>query len=363
MKMLSKLSHDHLEGFFPVIYLYNRDLICNYFKLDRIMTSVAYLNRRLKQQNIHRILKFDRPIFLDCGIFQRGFYKKVSTPDQICSYRRKLIDWYSHLEPDFASALDLPTPIEVGKDIRKKRLLWSIVNYKFMKDCLDIPLFLGMCIFSKKEVIIAKEQIHEKIGKIPKLLGLGGMVPIVRSIKKEITLGKLILNIIHQVRKEFPHSFIHVYGLGEHRWYPMIRLVGASSSDYAGVYYISGRGGILLPGLSERYFLKIIKLKKDNSHFRYYTRPKERVFSEENLKLLYKCECPVCKTSEPLMLEIDKEKRLIHNMSVVLCENRIVDEYCKENDFEGLRMHVRRRLINKRSRLEKIAKYAVKLSK
>lgn len=361
--MLSKSFTDHLEGYFPVVYPYNKDLICSWFRFSKIMSSVAYLNHRQKKNNIHRVLGFNGSIFLDCGIFQQGFYKKVSTPNQICSYRSKLINWYAKLKPDFASALDLPTPIKTKKDVKKRRLLWSIDNYRFMKDSLDIPLFLGICVFSKKEVSIAKKQILEKTGELPRLLGLGGMVPIMRSINKESTLGKLILNVIHQARKNFPDSFIHVYGLGEHRWYSLIRLVGASSSDYAGVYYISGRGGTLLQGMSERYFLRIIKLKGKNSNFCYYTRPKEKVFSENDLKLLYKCECPICKTSEPLMLEIDKEKRLIHNMSVVVSENQIVDQYLEENNFEGLKRHILERLVKNRSELREIAQYAIRLSK
>jgi len=345
------------EGAFPVVYPNLRDRIFSDLKLKRLMTSVAFLNSNQKKQNVHKLMKFDKEIFLDCGIFQRGFYKTEFTWEKVSNYREKLIDWYSFLKPDFASSFDLPCSLDSQNRIKLKRLEWSIENFKIMNHALDIPLFLGINAFSKDEVILAAKTINIKLGRTPELIGLGGMVPLMRSSKAQPGLGKLILSMIHMIRTKFPSSSLHIYGFGDHKWYPLIRLLGASSSDYAGYISIASRGGILLPGLSEKYILKKIVRLRTKKGVTFYTRADETLFTKDELQKLQNCGCPFCRNSDPVLLEFSREGRIIHNLHVILSENEIVDAYCRENDLEGLRNHVKERFSNEKNDMKNLANH------
>lgn len=309
-------------------------------RFNKIMTSVAFLNREQKRLNVHGVLNFGGQIFLDCGIFQRRFYERLLTKDDVDRYRDKLLDWYSRLLPDFASSLDLPFPIDCDKSVRDTRLRWSVENYVIMRKNVDLPLVLGINVFSKTEITHAKRFIHRHLHEDPELLGLGGLVPVVRSVENRPEFAKLVTEIILDAGRSFPSSSIHVYGLGDPKWYPVVRLFGASSSDYAGYLYLSSRGLILLPGAREGYILKRIKLQT-GGRVAFYTRPSEKLFSKDDLKQLDQCTCVICRTHDPLNLEYNRQFRIIHNLSVVLSENKIVDEFCSQNDVEGLANYVR----------------------
>lgn len=349
-----------LEGSYPVIYPDLIDIIFSKIEPKKIMVNVAFLNKSQKKDDIHNVMNFQKHVFLDCGIFQRGLYKREFAWNEISRYRDRLINWYSTLKPDIASSLDLPCPFQSERKIKLKRLQWSIRNYIMMKKNLDIPLFLGISCFSKNDVIKAKKLMEQNLEKAPELLGLGGMVPLMRSSETQLRFGKIILKIVHFVRKNFPCALIHVYGLGDHRWYPLIRLLGASSSDYASYTYISGRGQILLPGLPGRYIFRKIKLttKKGIS---YYTRPLDKLFAIDDLKKLGRCCCPICKSINPSRLEYNREYRLIHNMYVILTECELVDEFLSSNNLKGLKQHIKELYTERDDPMRPLAHYASKL--
>jgi queuine/archaeosine tRNA-ribosyltransferase len=325
------------------------------------MCNITCLNKQQKEENIHNLFGLNKFIFVDCGIFQLGLYKKMSSWPQIQAYREKLCRWYSLLKPDVASSLDLPTSFDFQADIQK-RLRWSIENYIFMQSRVDTPLYLGICAFSKSQLQLAKRLIQQRIGEPPPLLGLGGMVPLIRLSGDNPKLGRLILNVIFHMKRNFPRSFIHVYGLGAPKWYPLIRLLGVSSSDYASYIYISKRGLILLPGDYEGYILRKVKLQTKRG-FIYFTRPKDKVFSPKQVKLLSECKCPVCKISFPEELEYNDEYRLVHNLSVILSQCKTVDNFCLNNDFKGLRSYIKENLGGKDNNMKNLVHYTFKLAK
>jgi len=345
-------------GTFPVVYPDSKDIILPNLGIEKMMTSVAFLNSEQKTRPIHEVMNFGGLVFLDCGIFQRGTYKKNFTWTEISEHREKLIQWYAHLKPDIASSLDLPSPLGLEKELKKERLIWSIENYKLMKTQLDTPLSLGLSLLSNMEIRFSKMQIQKILAGHPELLGLGGLVPLMRASETNYELGRLILHLIHEVHKNFSNSLIHVYGLGDHKWYPLIRLLGASSSDYSGYHYITGRGGILLPGSSEKYLLRIIKHKKKNG-YAYYTRPDDKIFSKEELRKLYGCHCPSCTDIDPAFLEFDRDRRLVHNLYVILEECKLVDEFIWNSDVEGLRKHIEE--VFRDNHMKLFAQYALKL--
>lgn len=363
MLLKKELNHLHnLEGFFPVIYNDSKKEILSLLKLKKIMVNVAYLNTSQKKRDIHDTMDFKGQVFLDSGVFQRGFYKKEFTEDEIKDYRDKLLEWYSSLKPNYASSFDLPIPFPPTSKEKERRLVWTIENYKVMMNRLDIPLILGLSVFSKSDILYVKKQLKMRLKQTPILLGLGGLVPLMRLSYNNPKYGKMIVNIIHQFHKAFPDAYIHVYGLGDCRWYPLIRLVGGTSSDYAGFYRISGKGEILLPTLSAKHILRLIKLQ-GKQNLIYYRRREKDIFSEKEMKILYGCKCPICKTLDPHLLEFHRTKRLIHNLFIVLKENERVDEYCAKNDFKGLKNNIRERARSKSYGMKNIAKYALKLTR
>lgn len=349
-----------VEGCFPVIHPMYKDWLFTWFKPKKIMTSIAYLADDEKTKSIHKIMDFRGEIFLDCGSFHL-FTKKLFWND-VFEYRKRLERWYEKLKPDLASGFDIPSLLWHRKDIKRERLMWSIGNYDYLQRHFNnsIPLVLGVCAFSEKSVKIVYYWVTKKLNEIPPLIGLGGQVPLMIRAGRNPDLGKIIVRTLYYLRKYFASSSLHVYGAGGHRWYMLVRLLGANSADYAGYTFHTGRGRILLPGVKPRYILRKIQLKT-RTGYRYYIRPHQKLLNIKELQELGKCACPVCTKLDSTFLEFNKAYRLIHNFHVFLSEANIVDEFCETNNMEGLKKHVKTRLILSNSGLKEVAEYALQL--
>lgn len=347
----------NFSGCYPVIHPGNMQEINKWMKLKKIMASVSWLSSSQKSQDIHKIMKFKRTIFLDCGIYQ--MYKRKMNSVMLNRYREKLVDCYSKLKPDLASSLDVPSLIWHPVEVKKIRTSWSIENYTFMRERIrkSIPLVLGISVFSRKSVVAVSKQINKKIGT-PDYLGLGGQVPILTLAGIKPELGKCTANALFHLRRKFPKSIIHVYGAGGHRWYSLVRLLGADSADYASFTQVAARGKILLPGVGARYISKEM-IKKSERGILIYKRPEEKILSTNEFAKLLSCDCPVCRTSDIYELEHEKQYRLIHNLYVVLKEATLVDSFFEENDLKGLASFVDKRF--KHSRLRPVVDYVLNL--
>lgn len=343
-------------GCFPVLQP-NLNWLLKSVQTDRLMTSVSFINRTEKNRNIHRVFDFDKIIFLDCGIFQK--YKKDLDWTTIVSYRTKLTKWYLKLQPSIASSLDIPSLLWHKINEKRKRLRWSLKNYTYMRDELpqETPLFLGISAFSEKSVQIVSRLIKDKIGTVENI-ALGGQVPLLKAAAKKPDFGKIVVRTVHYVNKAFPNSNIHVYGAGNPRWYMMMRYLGATSADYSGYIKLAGMGRVLVKGSGSRYLNRKIEIKTNDKRT-VHVRPKDLVISKEEYVRFLNCECPACTTYSPDELDSSRELRLIHNLSVVNTETKIVDELCRASDFKNLN-----KLINNhyaKSVLNPIAKYVLKL--
>ena len=347
-------------GCYPVLYSESIEFVTKLLKLKRIMCSVGWLSDDLKKQQIHNSMRFNGLVFIDNGMFQRKSYKRKYTWDEVCQYRQRLIEWYKNLQPDIVSSLDIPSSPELNKKERLTRINWSVINYKFMIDKVgSIPLVLGSSIHSRKELEFFKKCIiSNRIN--PNILGLGGQVPILRSVSQNPKIGKEIIKTIFQMSKVFPKIPIHVYGLGEHRWYLLIRLLGAKSSDYASYMKISGCGRILLPGLRPKFISKKIRVTTKSGE-KFYTRPTRDLFKPHELLLLRDCECPICKNNDPAILEESRKYRIIHNLYVILSETDLMDRLCKENNDSEIIHHVISRLSHDNQDIKPSLNHALKL--
>lgn len=334
--------------------------IFKWIEPKRMMSSVSWFSNEQKKMNVHEVFNYRRQIFLDCGIFQ--FFAKDVDLNMIYKYRKDLVEWYSCLKPDIASSLDVPSLLWHSVDIKIRRMELSLENYLFLRRRIhDLPIVFGICAFSKKSAAIVAKRLKDRIGS-PSLIGLGGQVPLMRLSNTKPDLGKLVVSAIHQLRIEFPESFIHVYGAGGHRWYMIIRLAGANSADYAGFAPSAGKGKIFLPGIDPHHILKKLEIKRGNKKIT-YVRPNNKIMSLQELKQLETCVCPACKKILKVEdLEYNREYRIVHNLYTVVSEAQLVDGYCDDNDIRGLSRHVEDRLIKNHSNLSSIAKYCVKLA-
>jgi len=349
-----------LEGFFPVITPDKKEIIFKHFKLSQIMTSLFYLRTHEKRGKIHETFPYCQKIFLDSGIFQ--MYKRNLNDRFITEYREDLINLYNKLQPDFASALDIPFTIWDRKEAKMQKTRWSLENYEYVSGQVDdsIVLVPGICAFSAKSARFVTDKIKEKIG-FPEYLGIGGQVPLLKTAEKSPNLALLTMTVVSTFRKEFPKAKIHVFGAGGHRWYMLLRLIGANSADYAGYLFSTGMGEIILPGIRPKYILNEVVLQTRYGKKKYRRDP-QKVFTEEELEEFYCCHCPACKQNSPVLLELNKNYRLLHNLFVVNSEAQIVENYCKKEDLKGLQEHIRERLLNKDSGIKLLAKKTLQMA-
>lgn len=347
-------------GLYPVVTPSTKDIIFEHFHLKQIMTSVFYLRNKEKTRKIHHVFPLCEKVFLDSGIFQ--MYKRNLNLQTIHKYRRTLIELYNNLQPDFASALDIPCTIWNDVKTKRERIGWSLKNYKHLRNRVhaSVTLVPGICAFSEKSARIVAKQIKNVVG-FPRYLGIGGQVPLLKVAENIPNLAFLTMEVVSIFREEFPEAKIHVFGAGGHRWYMLLRLLGVNSADYAGYLFSTGMGEIILPGIRPKYILKEIILRTKRGKKKYKRNPK-RIFSEDEFNEFYLCNCPACKNTSPVILEFNKDQRLLHNFAVVMSEARIVDEFCKRNDFEGLKAHIRRRLLQRDSGIKGIVRKTLKIA-
>jgi tRNA-guanine family transglycosylase len=352
-------NYTKIQGLFPVLYPDNlKDVILKHLRIERIMTSVAWLKVTQRKLKIHDVMNFKKMIFLDCGVFQRRMYQKFNSYTSICEYRQKLVEWYSYLRPDIASAFDVPSSPCYEAQQRLQRLVWSIENFEFLTQRLpNIPLVLGLSIFGKEDVNHLKRLIKKQ--KIePEIIGLGGQVPLIRETLNNVNYGKMVLKNVYLLRSLFPDKPIHVYGGGDHRWYALLRLLGATSADYASYILIASHGAIILPGLGPRFILKKVRVETKKGPI-IFVRPSDKILNVTDYPLLVNCQCPICRNQDPLMLEESKENRIIHNLYVILSETTKVDQYCENNDYKGLIKYIKN--VFKDVIFKELARYAIKL--
>ena len=321
--------------------------MCKKLNVPRIMTTVSCI--RDKEGDIHSSLGFRRTIFMDCGIFQH--YKDRLTSEEIQNYREKLVTWYSCLKPDLASALDIPSLLWHDLSTKKERMTWSIENYLYMKKRVPNKVLLvpGVCAFSQKSVDITSRHMA-RIGELS-ILGIGGCVPLIKLSAVKPEFGKIVVKLVHAFRSYFPGTHLHVYGAGSHRWYMLVRFLGADSADCSSYIQMATKGHIILPGIGARHIAPS-KLYKKADH---------EVLKNPEMKILGKCSCPSCKHSDIMALAYDKSHRLMHNLFVTASEAKLVDEFCERNDDYAMAHFIKGRLVDNNSHLKNVAEEALKI--
>jgi len=203
-----------------------------------------------------------------------------------------------------------------------------------------IHLVPGVCAFSEKSVEIVTKIIRDNIGD-PIVLAIGGLVPMVRLAYSNPNLGWIAMYMVKLFREKFPQSHIHAYGVGGPKWYPLVRLLGANSADYAGFLQYTFKGKILLQDGRAGYISKKIKYKGKT-----ISRNFEDVFLKSDLKMLHDCQCPICNTFPQKKLEKSYQPRLIHNLYQVISKSNLIDEKIQNNEIDDVKKIIKNRIIH-----------------
>jgi tRNA-guanine family transglycosylase len=266
---------------------------------------------------------------MDSGGFQLLKKDIQIKPDQVLEIYRKA-------KPDIGVVLDFPFhPSELNK--RKQRWEKTLKNTEFMmENSHDIALMPVIHGYSLKEIEKACKEI-EKISD-PQIIGMGSIVPILRSLKssnltkidKNSNSFKLLIQMISIVRKKFPDAFLHAFGVGSASTMHLMFTLGVDSVDSMSWRMKAAYGAIQLPGLSDRFVIS-------------KNRPKGRIPLTE-FSLLNKCNCPICKNIFNLEDRISAfsnlnnhtfYNRAIHNAFVLKNEERIFKIYVKKDKISN----------------------------
>jgi len=267
-----------------------------------------------------------------------------------------------NLTCDIGVSLDVPIGTSSNIKNNYKKIEKTIQNFKKVLKLYDneldnfsiLPVIHG---HNKKLLDYAIKKIQDIIGDAPKALGVGSLVPMVKSIKGSANTGgkKNFTNLLIYLRKKLPNTFIHAFGIGGTMAY-LAFLCGVDSIDSSGWILKASRGVIQLPGVSDRFLRK-------KSHNRPYLIENRKIKGKNSrineIELFMKCECPVCleyndngnwnhkdwiKKQDDFdqYTEESRMKRVIHNLWLYQNELRLIKQAIKKKkniEFIGNRLY------------------------
>jgi len=212
-------------------------------------------------------------------------------------------------------------------------------------DIVLMPVVHG---YTLKEIKRACAEIKDIID--PKVVGVGSLVPILKYMKTSTILKlngmntiKFMINAISIIRKEFPNSFLHVFGVGSVSTMHLMFSLGVDSVDSMSWRMKAAYGAIQLPGIGDRFISPKNSRKK---------------LMEEHL--LSKCECPICvnKSLKERKKALDNSKygtfynRAIHNAYIFKKEEHA---FHKALETKNVAAFLHERL--KRTKYRKLVKF------
>lgn len=268
------------------------------------------------EKGIHKHLNFHGAILMDSGGFL--FQKK----DNLDIDPLSIIELYEKSKPDLGVILDHPfNPSETNKS-NQKRWEKTLENTRIMTENIGkvdlMPVIHG---YNFKELKSACNDI-KRINDDPSMIGIGSLVPLLfrtNGTKRFNDPIKFVIDAIRIVRKEFPDSFLHAFGVGSSKTMHLMYSLGVDSLDSTGWRLKAAYGIIQLPGVGDRH-----PISRNNGR---------ASLNEKEKKILKQCKCPSCKElsiTEKLKLLNDKfPARAIHNAHVFINEKEKFQEKIK----------------------------------
>jgi len=295
-----------------------------HFKVDGVLTNAYEFisnppqhKRLLQSQDIYEYLELENtPVFLDSGGFMFQNHPQIDIAPE------SVVELYREANATLSVILDVPfKPVHdprfnPNQSINENDKKWekTVENSELMFSNGDGLRMLPVlhCYDPKhvKKRIDRIEFLLERTRgyndkKIP-MLGIGSLVPLLRTSRYGYHGRKRIVDIILAVREQLPDAFIHVFGVGGTTTMHMLFFLGVDSIDSKSWRTKAGYGALQLPGIGDRF----INPPKG------YTK-----LSKSDEELLLRCECPTCsgKTLSERKNILDNKKpetfqpRAIHN--------------------------------------------------
>ena len=365
-----KLKLDRLTIRTPILWLghqiANEPTLWRFFNVCGILVNACNIltsdgtSKRIEKEGIENFLEYDGPIMMDSGGFQ--FQKK----ETIDINPLRIMDLYEKSRPDIGVVLDHPLDL-ISERKNGERLLSTMKNTGIMLEnngnIVLLPVIHGYAVDDIYQII---KYIKDTIGD-PILIGVGSLVPLIKALngRKEFIMSKesivermgppkvkaltgfYMVEIVKLIRREFPESFLHVFGVGGVTTMHLMFSLGADSIDSIGWRLKAAYGAIQLPGVGDRFVSP--------------KRRKRTKLSKNDLALLEECECPICREKK-----LAKRIELLDNDNPsTFCNRAIHNAWVFQQELKGaLSMiekscylkHVEERL--KRSPIKKFFEYA-----
>lgn len=293
-----------------------------YFEIDGLMVNAYEIlnkNRTCKlvcEEGIHKYLGYQGFLGMDSGGFLFMRQKSLDVHPQ------KILNLYESCKPDLSVVLDHPLEPGLSKIQKRKRQLKTLENTEYMmksrtsENPLLMPVIHGYSLQSVRWYLKALDKIGE-FGTY----GIGSLVPSVFNAKG---IGGIynVLRIVSFVRKLLPEKRIHVFGVGSTLTMHLMFYSGATSVDSSGWRTKAAFGAIQLSGVGDRYITE----RKRNKNY--------RDVSDDDIKILAQCRCPVCKEEGLIRLRKNFKDRALHNAWVFQKEIEKTRRLVEEGKYE-----------------------------
>ena len=221
------------------------------------------VKEEITKNNLKNYLNVDSNIMLDSGGFL--FQKR----NEISIKIKDLLGLYKKAKPDLCVALDHPINPILTYNQNYRRRVKSLVNLEAMVkenlECELIPVIHGYSFAQLRNFARKVKEIYRDNNNCdPKWVGLGSMVPLLRlfqgigaiprdSKKTMINSSEFLFAAIAFVKKLFPNSYLHVFGIGGTTTMQLAYAAGANSIDSVGWRLKAAHGAVQMVGLSDRF--------------------------------------------------------------------------------------------------------------
>lgn len=269
---------------------------------------------------IGKVIEFEGPIFLDSGgfLFQRDGRTRCNVDD--------LLELYEKLAPTLGAVLDVPLNPKVSRRNNLRRWYKTLENTRSMfaakRGFELVPVFHAHHLSSVRR---RAAQLEELIPH-PRVVAIGSLVPLLKAshIGNRFSGGsvheppthrrwRFIAKLCLSLRRLFPRSVLHAFGVGSLSTMYLLFLLGIDSVDSVSWRLKAGYGAIQLPGVSDRFFAASLNSQRSR-----------RLLNRRELTALASCCCPSCKNlSSPkrvARLMTSFSARAIHNAWLFLSE-------------------------------------------
>lgn len=282
-----------------------------HFHVDGILTNAYDIYK--KKKGSKEILEKGIHSYLDCQscfvmMDSGGYY--FQKEDKINIKVELITEIENKAKPDIGVALDYPLNPQKPEDFNR-RIKLSQENIRKMSQIAEFPMIRVIHGFDENTIRKSSKDINDS-----HMIGIGSQVAMLYPFR--INKVKHVIDIVCWVRKNFPNSFIHVFGLGSPKLMPLMFYIGVDSTDAKTWLWKGVRHMIFYHG-------SVYVTKKG-------TKSWTPLYKGKN----YECECPVCREYgfEGLVGEKAWKRRALHNAWQCQREIEIIRKKIEENKYE-----------------------------